>query len=145
MNVSKIFLAAVVSLAVTELCAQGPMMTVMSKNKGAATAENLVGSIVTCKVAARSVPVRLNDKIIMSNVKFFRESRENRNVVVQTMRFNVPVSQVIPVLQSMSGGKIRLEPFGDLRRLPIGAVWHGFNEEEGMESTHDFICTRVEK
>lgn len=129
---------ALVSAAVPVL-AQSPITTVLSKPAKSAAAD-FATWLAQC--AAPKLPMNLSAGILLVASKVVSDQLDGREISLRTYRFSQALDKVLPELER-AGVVLRFDPPGDLRKLPVGTVWHGYNEMDGLEATRELTCSRI--
>lgn len=129
---------ALASAAVPAL-AQSPMSTVLSKPAKSAPADF---APVLAQCTAPELPMALSAGISLVASKVASDQLDGRAISLRTYRFSHALDKVLPELER-AGVVLRFDPLGDLRKLPVGTVWHGFNEMDGLGATRELTCSRI--
>jgi len=132
-------LAAILCGATGLASAQNVMTTVLNKSPG--RAETSIAAVLA-QCAPPKLPLRLAAGISLVASKVVHDSSDGREVSLRTYRFTQTLEKVLPELKR-AGVELRFEPPGDLHGVPVGTVWHGYNEMDGMEATRELTCSRV--
>ena len=131
---------AVILCGTTEMAsAQTVMTTVLNKSKrGAET--GIAHVLAQCSVP--KLPLKLSASINLVASKVAYDRLDGRRISLRTYRFTQTLENVLPDLKR-AGVEVTFEPLGDLRDVPVGTVWYGYNEMDGIEVTRELTCSRV--
>jgi len=120
---------------------QSPLTTVMSKSKQPAS-QGFAALLAQC--AAPKLPMELSAGISLESSTVVSDRLDGREIRLRSYRFNRLLDKVLPELERV-GAVLHFNPPGDLRKQPVGTVWHGYNEMEGLEATRELSCSRIER
>ena len=74
--------------------------------------------------------------------KVVSDRLDGRAISLRTYRFSHTLEKVLPELER-AGVVLRFDPPGALHKLSVGAVWHGYNEMDGLEATRELSCSQI--
>lgn len=135
------FFVLVLLLACAGVSAQSPMLTVLDKAPNRAS-PGIVSSLEKCDVP--KLPLKLSVGITLLSSKVVGDRLDGRAISLRSYRFNQSLDKVLPELER-AGAVLRFEPPGDLRKQPVGTVWHGYNEMNGLTGTRELSCSRIDR